>query len=246
MPSTFNDWLAVPMVGLAVAIVLTVVGARLTTNSANGLLIVAWVIAIASIFVMPFVAKLEVIPRILWTALFASVTGLILYQLRWTEPVIDVVPTVHEKVEPMPSVKLAFEPQIEFHVLPETPDHELRFYDIRFVVRNAGRGTVNKFYYTFTFPYDCLIPMDQRLGRGDRDLFLDSKNRVFTTEGKKFYSMGGIFTNPIFEGRSINVGNLSLMEPLVDFNVRWDLSWEGGTKSGIMTFENGKLKIAGL
>jgi len=96
MPSTLHDWLALPMVGLAVAIVLTVIGARLTTNSANGLLIAAWVLATASIFVLPFVAQLDVIPRILWTAMFASVTGLGLYQLRWAEPVI----AVSSKTEP--------------------------------------------------------------------------------------------------------------------------------------------------
>jgi len=42
------------------------------------------------------VAQLDVIPRILWTAMFASVTGLGLYQLRWAEPVI----AVSSKTEP--------------------------------------------------------------------------------------------------------------------------------------------------
>lgn len=86
MPSTIQDWLALPTFGLAVAIVLTVIGARLTANSANALLIAAWVLATASICALPFVAKLDVIPRILWTALFASVAGLGLYQLRWIDP----------------------------------------------------------------------------------------------------------------------------------------------------------------
>jgi hypothetical protein len=102
MPSTFHDWLALPMVGLAVAIVLTVIGARLTTNSANGLLIAAWFLATASIFVLPFVARLDVIPRILWTALFASVAGLGLYQLRWTDPVI----VVSSQTEPLKSEQI--------------------------------------------------------------------------------------------------------------------------------------------
>lgn len=102
MPSTFHDWLALPMVGLAVAIVLTVIGARLTTNSANGLLIAAWIFAGVSIFVLPFVANLDVIPRILWTALFASVTGLGLYELRWTDPIAVSSHTEPQSTAPTP------------------------------------------------------------------------------------------------------------------------------------------------
>lgn len=87
MLSSFTVWLALPLVGLAVAIVLTVVGARLTSNTANGLLIAAWILCTLSIFVLPYVAKLDIIPRFLWTILIAAVTGLCLYQLRWPDPV---------------------------------------------------------------------------------------------------------------------------------------------------------------
>jgi hypothetical protein len=147
------------------------------------------------------------------------------------------------------SVKLVFEPQVTLEELPQPPGPPLRFYNFRFMVRNSGKTTADKFYYKFVFPSETVIPTDQRFGKGDRSLWLDSNQRVVPFEGKTYYSLGGIYTSPIFSGRSMNVGNLSLMEPLKDFNVQWQLTWEGGTYPedsttlGVMTMEKGQLKV---
>jgi hypothetical protein len=169
MPSTFHDWLALPMVGLAVAIVLTVIGARLTTNSANGLLIAAWVLATASIFILPFVAKLDVIPRILWTALFASVAGLVLYQLRWTDPVI----LVSSKAEPQSTAPASSAKPPE---VPTAMPSLLSLYMTDFKGKGSGGGVSlsSDLYTELTFKNNTILRIFYQIhdDYGNRSKFL--------------------------------------------------------------------------
>lgn len=147
------------------------------------------------------------------------------------------------------TIKLAFEPQVTFETLDQGSGSQLQYYNFRFVVRNSGKNTVDKFYYKFVFPSETVIPTHQRFGMGDRSLWLDSKMEMRSANGKTYYTLGGIHNSPLFPGRSMNLGNLSLMEPLKDFNVGWQFSWEGGTfpeggkELGVMKIENGALKV---
>ena len=82
----------------------------ITSNTANGLLIAAWILWTLSIFVLPFVAKLDIIPRLLWTALIAAVTGLGLYQLKWPDPVAVIETSAKSSANPsaIPSILSLF------------------------------------------------------------------------------------------------------------------------------------------
>jgi FtsH-binding integral membrane protein len=79
-----------PFFGLAVAIVLTVVGSKLTANASGLLLTIAWLLASVSLFRTVPIKDQKIIPRILWTTL-ASVVGLALYKLDTWNP--QVVPS---------------------------------------------------------------------------------------------------------------------------------------------------------
>lgn len=85
MVSRFQRWLGLPTLGLAIALVVTVIGARLTTDSANLLLGIAWILATISLFSIPSIGQLNIIPRILCTLLFSSIVGLALHQLKWED-----------------------------------------------------------------------------------------------------------------------------------------------------------------
>jgi hypothetical protein len=82
---SIQNWFNLPTIGLAIALILTVIGGRLTTSGANTLLLVGWVLAGVSLFWFPLLKRLPWIPRSLCTMLLASVLGLILYGFRWTD-----------------------------------------------------------------------------------------------------------------------------------------------------------------
>lgn len=123
MGSIIQDWLALPTLGLAIALVVTVIGARLTADSANLTLGLAWILATISIFTMPSIAQSNLIPRILYTLLFSSMAGLGLYQLRWVEPTPAVVNQPVQQIEKteeqiLAEEKAARSPQFDVKIFP--------------------------------------------------------------------------------------------------------------------------------
>ncbi|MBI5315029.1 MAG: hypothetical protein HZB34_03575 [Nitrospirae bacterium] len=139
------------------------------------------------------------------------------------------------------SVQLRFDPQVTIREFPPNGPQ----YDIRFVVRNAGKNTVNGFNYTFIFPEDT----PKRFGLGDRNLWEKRTPDWVRINGKDVYKVGGTQNSPLFKERSVHLGNMSLKVPLENFTVEWQLFWDGGSfpedinKFGTMTMENGKLKV---
>ena len=138
-----------------------------------------------------------------------------------------------------PSYKLVFAPQAELVVQDQATGHPLRYYTFHFIVRNPGTVTVEKFYYTFSFHAETVLPMAQ---------WVDSIMSLETIEGKKYYILKGFRSGPIFPGSALNVGDISLMKPLNEFVVQWRLSTEDGPfpkdpTFGTMTFENGQPKV---
>lgn len=137
-------------------------------------------------------------------------------------------------------VKLRFEPQVTFREFPPNAPQ----YDIRFVVRNAGKNTANSFNYTFIFPEDTA----QRFGLGDRSLWKGIPDWV-SINGKNVYKVGGTQTSQLFKEHSVNLGNMSFKVPLENFTVGWQLFWDGGSfpedlkTFGTMRMENGVLKV---
>ncbi len=125
MSSVFQTWLGLPTLGLAVAVVLTVIGARLTAVAANLMLAAAWTLATISIYALPFLARVHFIPRILWTLLFASIAGLGLYQLRWSGPSIVASSKTTPQPAPPIALTLRFDPLVmfPFSVPPHTTSY---------------------------------------------------------------------------------------------------------------------------
>lgn len=114
MNSPYQNWLGLPTLGLAVALVLTVIGARLTVSMANRILLLAFCLATVSVYELPPLARLEIVPRLLWACLVASIMGLLLFQLKWSpEPAgklavtgekpwaVVIWPSVGEEVRPL-------------------------------------------------------------------------------------------------------------------------------------------------
>ncbi|WP_155969991.1 hypothetical protein [Nitrospira japonica] len=114
MGSTIQNWLALPTLGLAIALVVTVIGARLTTDSANILLAVAWILATISIFTIPPITQSDLIPRILYTLLLSSAVGLGLYQLRWVEPTPPTTLIKPSETTPTITLTVRFDPLVFF------------------------------------------------------------------------------------------------------------------------------------
>jgi uncharacterized membrane protein (UPF0136 family) len=80
---SFDLYIALPLVGLACACILTVVGWKMNATGANWTLIVAWLFLVASAFRLIY-GRIPLIPAILWTMLVGAVFGLFLYYFLWT------------------------------------------------------------------------------------------------------------------------------------------------------------------
>jgi hypothetical protein len=73
--------------GIGVAFLLVVIASKMNAIWSNCLLASAWLIFVASCsFRFDPVSTLPLIPRVLWTMLFAAAIGLLLYYLLWTHP----------------------------------------------------------------------------------------------------------------------------------------------------------------
>ena len=86
MVTAIEAFLANPFVGLAGAIVLTVVGWKLNADASDWLLAMAWFLATISLFRIPLVQRQVLIARVLWTMFGASLIGLGLHQIATWNP----------------------------------------------------------------------------------------------------------------------------------------------------------------
>lgn len=73
-----------PWVGFAFATLVVVASYKMNATGANILLVAAWAIFVASAFRTSPIAEQAITPRLLYTALFAVVTGLIIYYVLWS------------------------------------------------------------------------------------------------------------------------------------------------------------------
>ena len=73
-------WVAFALTGL----LLLVVAWKMNPRSANIIVALSWGILIVSAYRAPFFARQDTIPHVLFTTLFASALGLVLYFLLWT------------------------------------------------------------------------------------------------------------------------------------------------------------------
>jgi hypothetical protein len=78
------DFISNPWVGYGFAIVLLVLQFKMNWAWANVLLVAAWGLFVISAFRTEPILHQFFIPRLLWTALFASAVGLAFYYLLWT------------------------------------------------------------------------------------------------------------------------------------------------------------------
>jgi hypothetical protein len=79
-----------PLLGLAIAIVLTVIGAKLTVGSSDLLLVLAWIFFAVSVYRTPPISHQVFIQRMLLVALLSCLAGLGLRWLSgWRAPVPD-------------------------------------------------------------------------------------------------------------------------------------------------------------
>lgn len=83
---TVEKLLLNPFAGLAMALVLVVIGWKLNTSVSNWVLILAWIFFAISIFRTPPISQQVFIQRALWTMLFSSVIGLGLCALAGWQP----------------------------------------------------------------------------------------------------------------------------------------------------------------
>jgi hypothetical protein len=89
MPSVLTvveTFISNPLFGLAVALVLTVIGWKLNTDASNWLLLVAWALTIVSIYRTNPVSRQPFIAKVLLTMFFGSIVGLGLYKLSGWQP----------------------------------------------------------------------------------------------------------------------------------------------------------------
>lgn len=82
----FETLLLNPLFGLFAALVLTVIGTKLTATASDGLLIAAWCLFILSVFRTAPISHQTIIPRSLATMLCASIAGLALLWLSGWQP----------------------------------------------------------------------------------------------------------------------------------------------------------------
>lgn len=116
----------------------------MTASTANKLLLGAFLLATISVYELPFLGKLDPVPRLLWTALLASAIGLVLYRVRRTGPRIShLQPTAQVQkpieLEPAPSSVFDFRPaewRME-HKPSELTLHDLFLLDFKSVPQNA-------------------------------------------------------------------------------------------------------------
>ena len=81
-------FLASPLLGYAATLILLAVANKMSTSSswANAVLVLGWIIFVASASRTDPIATQAVIPRVLWTMLFSAVSGLMLYHFLWMSP----------------------------------------------------------------------------------------------------------------------------------------------------------------
>jgi hypothetical protein len=75
-------------VQLAIALILLVLGWRMTPTGANAVLLIAWAILAACVYRGPGILELDIIPRVLITGCAACIVGLAIYYTLWTKNAI--------------------------------------------------------------------------------------------------------------------------------------------------------------
>jgi hypothetical protein len=88
----FEIFLLSPFFTLAVALVLVVLAPKLSSQTENSLLVISWLLVVASVFRTPPVSRQILIPRILLTLVPSAVAGLALCWLAGWRPVISAHP----------------------------------------------------------------------------------------------------------------------------------------------------------
>ncbi len=102
-------------------------------------------------------------------------------------------------------------------------------FNISFLAHNTGnKAPAPGFYYRVIIPAEIIEPRGERLGNADNSLLLDANIERLPVQGKEFMSFGGFTREPIFPGRKLRLGNLSLKMPLRDFKVEWQFTTEDG------------------
>jgi hypothetical protein len=79
-----QTFLSNPWVGYALGVLLIVWQFKMNQTWSNLMLIAAVLLLIVSAFRTPPIDQQEIVPRILWTALFAVIVSLVAYYLLWT------------------------------------------------------------------------------------------------------------------------------------------------------------------
>jgi hypothetical protein len=95
-----------PFFGLGIACLLVVIAWKMNAIWSNWLLVIAWLLIVVSCFRFVPVSTQPIIPRMLWTMLFAAVIGLPFYYMLWTpksplttEPIAHKEPFVGSSVK---------------------------------------------------------------------------------------------------------------------------------------------------
>jgi len=96
-----------PLVGFACGGLALVLGWKMKASWANIILIVAWAILIISLCRIPILLKGALLPRFLWTGLFASVSGIAIYYTLWT-PTISTKESLNQEISAASELNLVF------------------------------------------------------------------------------------------------------------------------------------------
>ncbi|NOS78377.1 MAG: hypothetical protein HOP35_10565 [Nitrospira sp.] len=108
-------------------------------------------------------------------------------------------------------------------------------FNIGFLAHNTGnRSTAQGFYYRLIIPAEIIEPRTERLGNADNSILLDAKMEHLTLQGNKLVSFGGFQRDPLFPGRKLRLGNLSLKRPTREIKVLWQFT----TEDGVVPSEN--------